>query len=533
MRAGRTIRTPTFTLTTGKVYFRVRGQGFVYAAVQSYRTIAGPLHGRLTREVHAGPRFRWEEYDLTPYKGDRVHLEFTALDDRDFAVAGVVQAEQAPAESASCPQVLKLLRGEATPSLGALAEGWESLLRRTARRLGDDDIRGKTDAAEQARLAAWMIQHGDLFRLDEEAASRRLSESARPFLAEQARLAGRIRKESRLALALMDGSGWDEHVFIRGAPRAPGALAPRRFLEALSGPDRLAVAGGSGRLELARQLTDPERTPFVTRVLVNRVWHHLFGRGLVASTDNFGVLGERPSHPELLDHLAARFVRDGLSLKKLIRLLVLSSTYRMASRQDGPAEAADPNNQLWHRMPLRRLEGEAIRDAMLSVSGGLRGQMYCPSVPVHLTDFQEGRGRPDSGPLDGDGRRSIYLSVRRNFLSPLLLAFDTPSPFSTMGRRTVSNVPAQALILLNDDFVHQQARRWAEHVLAQPGTSAERITAMYQRAFARPPRPDELEACVDFLQQQARRSGRSTGHPDVWADLAHVLFNVKEFIFVP
>ncbi len=180
---------------------------------------------------------------------------------------------------------------------------------------------------------------------------------------------------------------------------------------------------------------------------------------------------------------------------------------------------------------MRRLEGEAIRDAMLVVSGRFVDRLYGPPVPVHLTAFQDGRGRPASGPLDGDGRRSLYLSVRRNFLSPFLLAFDTPSPFSTVGRRTVSNVPAQSLILLNDPFAHQQAQLWAQRVLAKPGSARERIIRMYESAFTRPPTETELAMCVEFLQQQtvARATGDNLA---AWTDLAHVLFNVKEFIFL-
>src|SRR5581483_7670768 len=136
-----------------------------------------------------------------------------------------------------------------------------------------------------------------------------------------------------------------------------------------------------------------------------------------------------------------------------------------------------------------------IRDAMLAVSGRLDQREYGPSVPIHLTPFLQGRGRPASGPLDGNGRRSVYLAVRRNFLSPFLLAFDTPIPFSTVGRRTVSNVPAQALILLNDPFVQQQAQTWAKRTLALPGTPAERIGAMYLAAFGRPATEQELTAC--------------------------------------
>jgi hypothetical protein len=204
----------------------------------------------------------------------------------------------------------------------------------------------------------------------------------------------------------------------------------------------------------------------------------------------------------------------------------------MSSRPTEHADRADPQDLLLHRMRVRRLEGEAIRDGILSVSGRLDPKLYGPPVPIHLTPFLDGRGKPASGPLDGDGRRSLYLAVRRNFLSPLLLAFDTPSPFSTMGRRTVSNVPAQALILLNDPFVHQQAEVWARRVLAAKGTDKERITGMYQSAFSRPPTDEEMKDCLDFLEQQGKAAGKKPNDVAVWADLAHVLFNVKEFIFL-
>ena len=185
-----------------------------------------------------------------------------------------------------------------------------------------------------------------------------------------------------------------------------------------------------------------------------------------------------------------------------------------------------------HRMRVRRLEGEAIRDAMLAVSGRLDERMGGASVPVYLTPFLDGRGRPKSGPLDGDGRRSLYLAVRRNFLSPFLLAFDTPIPFSTVGRRTVSNVPAQALILLNDPFVHQQAEVWARRVLAEAVSAEARITMMYQSAFSRAPTPVERAACLRFVEQQAQLHKTAVDALPPWKDLAHTLFNVKEFIFL-
>src|SRR5262249_20835092 len=154
-------------------------------------------------------------------------------------------------------------------------------------------------------------------------------------------------------------------------------------------------------------------------------------------------------------------------------------------------------------------------------------RMYGPSVPVFLTPFLDGRGRPTSGPLDGNGRRSLYLAVRRNFLSPLLLTFDTPIPFSTVGRRTVSNVPAQALILMNDPFVHQQAEVWARRILARPGSAKERISRMYESAFGREPTDSERAACWQFVEDQARMHNAGLNDVSPWKDLAHTLFNVK------
>ncbi len=519
VRAGRTLYTPTFPLTTGKVFYLVKGSGFVFASIGSHIMIAGPLHGQLVRSFNTGERFQWITHDLSAYQGQRIHLEFTPTGSAPFAVAQVVQGEQAP----NLPDPSKQALAD-NDSPDALARAYQHLFLDALNALAADRLSGSADAMDQARLLNWMIGHAELFG----SASPALNE-ARALLEQQIKITDRIQKESRLCMAMIDGSPENEYVFIRGSHKARGATVPRRFLEALAGPAPLSTGHGSGRLELARQMIDPTLDPFLPRVLVNRVWHHLFGRGIVSSTDNFGVLGEKRTHPELLDYLADRFVKEGWSIKKLIRTLVLSSSYRMSSHSDDAADRADPSNLLLHRMNRRRLEGEAIRDSMLTISGRLDRRTFGPSVLVHLTAFQEGRGRPSSGPLDGDGRRSVYLAVRRNFLSPFLLAFDTPSPFSTVGRRTVSNVPAQALILLNDPFVHQQAQLWAKRVLTQPGSARERIIRMYESAFTRPPTESELTACVDFLDH----------HPDahaseeaIWAGLAHVLFNVKEFIFV-
>jgi hypothetical protein len=284
---------------------------------------------------------------------------------------------------------------------------------------------------------------------------------------------------------------------------------------------------------LAARINAPDN-PLTSRVIVNRLWHHLLGRGIVPTTDDFGVLGQRPTHPELLDHLATWFAEHGHSIKKTIRYIVQSQTYRMSSQRDPAAFREDPDNRLWHHLPPKRLEGEVIRDALLKISGELEPQMFGEPVSVHLTPFMQGRGRPGkNGPLDGDRRRSIYTAVRRNFLSPFMLAFDTPAPFSTMGRRNVSNVPAQALILLNDPFVLGRAEQWAKRALeVVPDRPEARIGWMYETAYARPASDEEVRMALAFLQSQ---SGHHAGDADslaVWADLAHALINAKEFIFI-
>jgi hypothetical protein len=511
MRAGRTLRTPSFVVGPGKVFYLVRGSGQAYASVQSHVMIAGPLHGPLILGIQAAG-WQWVAHDLSRYKGYRAHVEFTPREGADFAVALVVQAEQAPTLAEPPNSLLSKDAGSAE----TLAAAYQRLFGEVIDKWSDDRLLG-----DRAPLAGWLVRHLDLFDADG-SVRKRVTEAARPVLVEQTKLLAGLKAESRLALATLEGSGMDSHVFVRGSPKAQGEAVPRRFLEALAGTQPLATKG-SGRLELARQMTDPAVNPFLARVQVNRVWHHLVGRGLVPSVDNFGVLGEAPTHPELLDHLADRFVRDGWSTKRLIRALVLSHTYAMSSSPD-IGDTIDPQNVLLHHMRVRRLEGEAIRDAMLAVSGRLDAKLFGPSVPVHLTAFQDGRGRPASGPLDGTGRRSVYMAVRRNFLSSFLLAFDTPIPFSTVGRRSVSNVPAQALILMNDPFVHQQAALWGKRALTESGTPEDRIRGMYLRAFGRPATDAECRRCLDFLERQPGDAA--------WADLAHVLFNAKEFIFL-
>jgi mono/diheme cytochrome c family protein len=527
IRAGQTLRTPEFTIKEGRAHVLVKGTGMIYAAVAQHIMLSGPLHGSLVQRFNTSDKFQWVTVNLTPYKGQRTHLEFTPSGDGEFAVVAVVQGANAPSSLPANSNRWFVGELGKADSVGAAAKVLRDNL----------DLRDGVSDPRQAWLQNWMVQNFSLFVVPDSAEAKALIEKSSDIVLQNRRLLMDIKPISRLTPAMQDGSGTDEHVFIRGNPRTPGDAVPRRFLEALAGPKGMPIKSGSGRLELAEAMVDPALTPHISRVYVNRVWHHLFGRGIVGSVDNFGVLGEAPTHPELLDYLAREFTSPGMSAaipggepglnwstKKLIRKLVLTRAYQMSSQPDAKADEADPQNLLLHRARLRRLEGEAIRDSILKVSGRLNATMYGPSIPVFLTPFQDGRGKPASGPLDGDGRRSVYLAVRRNFLSSFLLAFDTPAPFSTVGRRTVSNVPAQALILMNDPFVHQQADLWAKRVMSEKASDEQRLRGMYVDAFARPPSEAELRACTGFLgaAPDQRR----------WADLAHVLINAKEFYFV-
>ena len=334
------------------------------------------------------------------------------------------------------------------------------------------------------------------------------------------------------APATRDGTGINERVFVRGNHKTLGVEAPRGTLEAFG--QKPFDTKGSGRLELARTVTDP-KNPLVARVIVNRLWKHHFGEGIVRTPDDFGVQGQAPSHPELLDWLATELVARKWSLKEMHKLMLLSSAYQQSSRatpeQATRAETADPQNKLLHRQNVRRLEAEAIRDALLAVSGRLDTKTEGPGVLPHLTEHQVGRGRPGSGPLDGNGRRSVYLAVRRNFLNPMFTAFDYPTPFTAIGRRTVSNVPAQALVMLNNPFVLQQADLWAKRVLEMKASNEDRVRAMYATAFGRSPTRDESDAALLLVKELSAEYGKPD-HPKAWADLAHVLFTTKEFVFV-
>ena len=238
-------------------------------------------------------------------------------------------------------------------------------------------------------------------------------------------------------------------VLIRGNADTPGAKVPRRFLTVLGG-DQSAFQQGSGRLELAHAIASADN-PLTARVMVNRIWQHHFGRGLVATSSNFGTLGERPSHPELLDWLAHRFVASGWSLKALHREIMLSATYQQSSRFDSQGFTKDPGNTLLWRMNRRRLDVEAWRDAMLAVAGRLDATIGGPSVSLDAP---------------ANHRRTVYAAISRHDLAWMLRLFDFPDPNITSGGRVETTVPLQQLFVLNSEFMVANARAVAARLLA-------------------------------------------------------------------
>jgi mono/diheme cytochrome c family protein len=530
-----TLHSPTFTLTKRFVHVRAAGrEARINLVLEGFNLIRAPIYGHLKQIVNAHAP-RWYSIDVGLWQGKRAYVQLNDLtlpdpgdddrpngypDDAFLAVQRIVLSDDREPEPARA-DIADLLGAWPVQTIAELAQRFErATLRALAAAQPYRAHRSALTAGEEA-LLDWLLAH----ELLEPRAALRASVEL------YARIESTIPPPA-LVPAMADGTGEDAALHVRGNPGELGERVPRRFLQALGGQDRAHTPRGCGRLELAEAIADPDN-PLVARAIVNRLWQHLFGRGIVATVDNFGVLGSPPSHPELLDWLASQLVAESWSLKRTIRRLVLSRTYAMDS---APTDAshADPDNVLWHRMPVRRLEGEAIRDAILAVSGRLDRRPFGPSVPVHLTPFLDGRGRPGrSGPLDGDGRRSVYQEVRRNFLNPTLLAFDTPTPFATVGQRSVSNVPAQALVLLNDPFVVGQARLWAERALDDDEAPArERVERLYRSAFARAPTPGEANAALAFVLEQSERHGVPPDAPEPWADLCHVLLNTKEFVFV-
>jgi len=343
--------------------------------------------------------------------------------------------------------------------------------------------------------------------------------------------------EMPMALGVEEGKVEDCRVHIRGDTQQLGDEVPRHFLTVVDHGDKGQIdPKHSGRLELAQWLTDPNN-PLPARVEVNRIWLGHFGEGLVRTPDNWGLLGEPPTHPELLDWLAATFEEQGWSIKKMHRLIMLSNAYQMSSTDDAKAELADPDNRLLWRMNRRRLEAEPFRDAILAVSGKLDhtlgGSLLTTKNFDYVTNDQSANAAQYSAP-----RRSLYLPIIRNALFDMFQAFDVGDPSMVNAKRATTTVASQALFVMNSPFVLEQSKAFAASLLARPMTNdADRIALAYKEAFGRPPTTDEVYRGTTYLSGYADRLA-GTEHDAqkrralAWDSLCQILFAANEFIYV-
>jgi hypothetical protein len=522
-----TLTSKSFLMKKSYVHVRLAG---------TKRSTNRVVHGQLFFALVASGRFRpvtadgtgafhWATTDVRRTPGQVWYIQIVdRARDAHIVIDKIVfsDSKEPPSiASAPNPRIVEMMASGEIHSLEDLASGYQELF-------VDALTNPPSDAAGKWLLSA-VSATGKL-----EEPSLLVGESKRSdferLLNKRAGL-GKSIPESAFGMLNAEDLPHNVPIHIRGSHTELGEEVPRRFLTVLS-EGAQPFTKGSGRFELADATADRDN-PLTARVMVNRVWKHYFGNGIVATVDNFGNTGRRPTHPKLLDAMAWRFMESGWSIKDLHRSIVLSSTYAMSAEIDARESELDGENTLLHHMPVRRLEAEAARDAILAITGTLDRTVYGPSIPPFISPYQDGRGKPQSGPLDGDRRRSIYIKVQRNFINPFFLAFDYPTPVLTRGRRTVSTVPSQALMLMNNEFVGRQSEKWADREIAAHSTWGDRIESMFLGAFGRPAETDELADATEFLEKQlATYTSDDREDYRAWADLAHVLINSKEFIFV-
>jgi hypothetical protein len=324
-------------------------------------------------------------------------------------------------------------------------------------------------------------------------------------------------------------------VQLKGDPDRLGKEVPRRFPLVLGGQALSPDVKGSGRLQLARWLTDPDN-PLTARVMVNRIWHYHFGSGIVASPNNFGKLGQPPTHPQLLDYLARRFIDSGWSVKEMHRQIMLSRVYQLSSQDDDANLKVDPDNHFLWRFSRRRLDAESIRDAMLTISGGLDRSVGGPHPFPDQRTWDFTQHKPFKAVYDTN-RRSVYLMTQRIQRHPLLALFDGPDTNASTAVRTTTTTPLQALFLMNDPFVHEQARKLAARLVAERTDDAGRVERAFLLAFGRAPTSGERQQATEYLAQVSDRL-RASGVPadrkvlQTWESFARAVFISSEFIYL-
>ncbi|MEZ5355094.1 MAG: DUF1549 and DUF1553 domain-containing protein [Bryobacteraceae bacterium] len=525
-KQGGVMMSPRFKIETDSISLRLLGGNFSFAQliVENYAVPRGGIY-----HLRFSPKkdeMGWARWDATFWKGFTGYIEFATLDDVTHFIPDAETQAMKPrpqpkrdGRSWIGGQQVVFHDNELTPKEELSPASY--LLREKAApsdaprlaRIAIADWEAGSAEADQVAFLDFLVRRGYL------AHSLTGLPTAAPLVEAYRRIEAELPVAHR-APGVIDEAPPPQRLLVRGSHKNFGDPVPQRYLAALGASPYRDVR--LARLHLADQVADP-RNPLTARVMVNRVWQYLFRRGIVASVDNFGKLGDVPSHPELLDWLAQRFVDDGWSIKKLVRLLANSRAYRMASTVDSDAQRVDPANRLYSHQTIRRLESEEVRDGILAASGELDRSMFGPSVDVYYAhDTGATKGDKPKGPLDGNGRRSVYLEIRRNATNPFLEVFDFPKPASTRGQRDVTNTPAQPLALLNSPFVIDQSKKWA-HRLEEIPEPQSRVKEVFLRTLGREPAGPERDRVLTYI-------GSAAGDP--WQDLVHSIFNLKEFLYV-
>lgn len=348
------------------------------------------------------------------------------------------------------------------------------------------------------------------------------------------RNARRIDAESfpdlEIAYAVQEGEPHDVNIQEAGDPRSPGPVVRRGFLQILGGHKHGDDAKGSGRLQLARWLTDPEN-PLTARVMVNRIWHHHFGRGLVRTTSDFGIRGERPTHPQLLDFLAAEFVASGWSIRQMHRLIMNSLSYRLASRDVEENRKIDPENRFLWRASRRRLDAEQLRDSLLAFSGELDlspGGRH--PFGHHLTYFY--RQHEPFQEVYPTKRRSVYVMQQRIQKNPLLDLFDGPDGNVSLSERKATTTTLQALFLMNSRFVQEQCAAAARRILAEADETVARVNLACERIYGRASTPQEVARAEQFFKAVREAGGGDIGEAGPWESYLRGMISSNEFLFI-
>jgi len=443
--------TDRFKNPGGTLWFRVSGNGGVKVkyVVQNYpRT--GTIHKAVELKEPKDEKLTWRSLDLEFWKDDEIFLQITTA-------ADMPAEHKANALSWFVLNDAVITQNKTPPTLEQASKFVPHQL-----------------------IIAWQsntLTDADAEALDTLIQSKKLSlDSITPLLKRYRDLESKLPLPTRVP-GVIEADAKDAALFVRGDHKQPAGIISRRFLDAID-PTPFNTSR-SGRLELAERMADMKNNPLTARVIVNRLWHHIFGCGIVATTDNFGKLGDLPTHPELLDFLAQRFIDSGGSIKGMVKLMVSSKAFQRSAQSSEISTQKDPENKLLSHWSMRRLEAEAIRDSIVTLSGKLDATLYGESVG------------------SGDPRRSIYVKVIRNALDPFLTTFDLPVPFSARGKRDTTNVPAQSLTLLNDSKVIDWSRSWA--LRSADAKDEVRVRQMFRQAYSRDASDDEVKQSLAYL----------------------------------